>query len=294
MKVCTHATLVATLLATACGTALAQGSCEGGDSKASTQVKPSSLNSDQTAASLSFAGSRKTSLALKIGGNAAPLANNACITHSLTLESGSGLRRARLVDSEVDSDAIVATYAWHFKKAWDTKGLHHSLGFSLGQQDHKYFDGQTLAKGQQRQGLWSISLGSSYSFESERGTVSLEYEAGRSHESAASKTLCPVPAPGSSAPVVCVTGPIGAPTLQRSRVLSAGATYLVSRDVQLELQFNYDLESKLKTVALPISVMAKADANGDRATRGGVQLSWDSDARRARWSLFVATPFKVL
>lgn len=283
-------------LAALCAAGQAQADCSATPSLASKQVQPQSKASDTSAVSFSTGGG-VTALALKIGGNAAPVFADPCITHSLKLAtSNQGSRRATLAKSDGSSDPLTLDYAWHFKQVRGTKGLDTNVTLGIGQQDFNYHDPQTLTKARQRTTLWRAGVGTAYSFESNRGSVGANYTVGRSHESSASGTRCPLPVPGSAAPVVCVTGAIGAPTKLRQRELQLGAGYFINPDhgLKIELSASYDFNSRLKTLSLPLSVMTKPAKGADPSVRGGLSLGWDSQSRETRWSLFVASPFSLL
>jgi hypothetical protein len=96
-----------------------------------------------------------------------------------------------------------------------------------------------------------------------------------------SKTLCP--APGGAAYVECVSGPIGAPTRQHPRILSAQVLRSFSEPgTGFSITLSRDTRNKINGIEVPVYLYAWKDDKGRPSAAFGVVAGWSNDPKSER------------
>lgn len=169
----------------------------------------------------------------------------------------------------------------------DTVGL---LGFSgkIGRKTYKYVDPTSLADKSDEDTPWSVGafLGAAYLRANTLVALSIEHQHAR--KDADKLTLCPVPPAGSTTPVTCATGAIGAPVANDKDNLSLElrhrATWFAAA-----VTATYDFKNDVLGVSVPVYLVD----DGKNGLAGGVRFGWTNEKDDFTVGVFASKAFDL-
>lgn len=163
-----------------------------------------------------------------------------------------------------------------------------SVAGGIGVTDFSYFHPQTLAAEESRSTSPSASALWGYHVPATKQFYSLEAKFTKTYKDAKEGTRCP--APNGSAPLICASGPMGAPVLTTSHLLTGEVRQQFSdTNKAMGIKLRRDFKRKLSAVEIPYYVLS----DGTGGLTGGISLGWTSADKRANISFFIGQPFSL-
>jgi hypothetical protein len=171
-----------------------------------------------------------------------------------------------------------------------------SANGKVGYEQHSFFDGVSLAKGEADRTPFQLGLAGTYVFGGGAMSATLSYAYQKAYKdggaSGQTRTLCP---PTGHPVLKCVTGYINAPTEADKDLFTVDLRY-ISPPGLFPIPFgvnptvSYDAHSGVYGVQFPVYILA----NKSKSLTGGVRYDWTSDKHESVAGVFVASAFCIL
>jgi len=169
----------------------------------------------------------------------------------------------------------------------DTVGLLGASG-KIGRKTYKYVDPVSLANKSDEDTPWSVSafLAAAYLRANTLAALSIEHQHAR--KDADKLTLCPVPPAGSTAPVTCATGAVGAPVANDKNNVSLELRHRADW-FAVAVTTTYDFKNNVLGVSIPVYLVD----DGKNGLAGGVRFGWTNEKDDFTVGVFASKAFDL-
>jgi hypothetical protein len=164
-----------------------------------------------------------------------------------------------------------------------------SVTLSGGYRDAKYFEPATLKEQKERKKLAGLDVTYSYVPLEATQLFAATLGVASGYKDGKSTTACLSTPPAGSTLLDCVTGPIGVPKKQDSRILDLEWRRKISERHAFSLLVSRDFKEKVTSVGLPLYIVG----NDKDGLSGGIRLDWNSDDKKTTIGVFVGKAFSV-